>query len=393
MINRVLVIGGGIGGLAAALGLRRVGIRASVFERAPEIREVGAGLTIWSNAVKALRQLGVDQKVIALGSILELNKTITPDGKVLSEQVVAEAVKEAGAPCLVAHRADLQRTLLEALPAEEVHTDHTCTGIEQTAEGVVAGFSNGRKERGDLLIGADGIRSVVRECVLGKSQPRYAGYTCWRGIAHFTHSALPAGQGYFLLGRGTQMGLFHCGPGRVYWFVSRNAPQGTLVREGPHRARVIASFPVWPEVFRSAIEATEESAILPGDILDLDPSSVWGNGRVTLLGDAIHATTPNLGQGACQALEDAVVLAHCLRTVGEPVQALRSYEDMRRERTAMVTRQSRSLGKVFQAQNWLMVKLRNWILRTRFGNNRARKLFGELLSYNVPTLPESKQIA
>src|SRR5437588_6820131 len=116
MIERVLIVGGGIGGLAAAVALGRVGIRASVFERAPEIREVGAGLTLWSNAVKALRQLGVAEKVISLGSTLELNKTITPDGKVLSEQNVAEAVQEAGAPCVVAHRADLQRTLLEALP-------------------------------------------------------------------------------------------------------------------------------------------------------------------------------------------------------------------------------------------------------------------------------------
>jgi 2-polyprenyl-6-methoxyphenol hydroxylase-like FAD-dependent oxidoreductase len=386
MVNRVLVVGGGIGGLAAAVALRRVGIRVSVFERAPEIREVGAGLTIWSNAVKALRQLGVDQKVIALGAILELNKTITPDGKVLSEQNVAEAFAEAGAPCLVAHRADLQRTLLEALPAEEVHTDHACLGFEQSTDGVVARFGNGREERGDLLIGADGIRSVVRESVLGKSEPVYEGYTCWRGIAHFQHRDLPMGQGYFLLGRGTQMGLFHCGLGRVYWFVSRNAPQGTFDREGPHRSKVIASFPIWPEVFRSAIEATEESAILPGDIIDRDPSPVWGKDRVTLLGDAIHATTPNLGQGACQALEDAVVLAHCLRTIPEPIQALRTYEDMRRDRTAMVTRQSRSLGKVFQMQNWLMVKVRNWIFRSRFGNNRARKLFAELLCYNVPTL-------
>ena len=103
--------------------------------------------------------------------------------------------------------------------------------------------------------------------------------------------------------------------------------------------------PVWPDVFRGAIEATAEAAILPGDIIDRDPSPVWGRGRVTLLGDAIHATTPNLGQGACQALEDAVVLAHCLRTTADPVPALRAYEDQRRDRTAMVTRQSRSLSQ------------------------------------------------
>jgi 2-polyprenyl-6-methoxyphenol hydroxylase-like FAD-dependent oxidoreductase len=388
MVNRVLIIGGGIGGLAAALALHRIGVRASVFERAPEIREVGAALTLWSNAVKALRQLGVGEKVVALSSTLEHNKTITPEGKVLSEQDMAGLAHEAGAPCIVAHRADLQRTLLEALPPEEVHTGRACIGVEQTADAVVARFADGREERGDLLIGADGIRSVVRECLLGKSEPRYAGYTCWRGIAHFTDPALPPGHGYFLLGRGTQMGLFPCGPGRVYWFVTRNAPHGSLDREGPHRNKVLASFPVWPDVFRKAIEATDEPAILPGDIVDRDPSPVWGQGRVTLLGDAIHATTPNLGQGACQALEDAVVLAHCLRTTTDPIPALRRYEDLRRDRTAMVTQESRSLGKVFQAENRLLVWLRNWIIRTRYGQNRARKQFAKLLSYDVPSLTQ-----
>src|SRR6267378_3199873 len=187
MVNRVLVVGGGIGGLAAALALKRVGVRASVFERAPEIREVGAGLTLWSNAVKALRQLGVADKILALGSILERNKTITPEGKVLNEQDVTDVAQEAGAPCVLAHRADLQRTLLEALPAEEVHPGHACVGVDATADGVVARFANGREERGDLLVGADGIRSVVREHVLGKSEPVYAGYTCWRGMASFQH--------------------------------------------------------------------------------------------------------------------------------------------------------------------------------------------------------------
>jgi 2-polyprenyl-6-methoxyphenol hydroxylase-like FAD-dependent oxidoreductase len=182
------------------------------------------------------------------------------------------------------------------------------------------------------------------------------------------------------------MGLYPCGQGRVYWFVTRNAPAGSVERDGPHRRKVLESFPVWPEVFRSAIEATEETAILPGDIIDRDPSAVWGKGRITLLGDAIHATTPNLGQGACQALEDAVVLAHRLSTTAEPVQALRDYEEQRRDRTTLVTRQSRSLGRVFQYQNRLMVWLRNWFFRTHFGQKMGYNLFKKLLCYDVPAI-------
>jgi 2-polyprenyl-6-methoxyphenol hydroxylase-like FAD-dependent oxidoreductase len=386
MVGRVLIIGGGIGGLAAALALYRVGVRATVFERAPAIREVGAGLTLWSNAVKALRQLGAADQVVSLGSVLEHSQTITPEGRLLNEQSVAALAREAGAPCILAHRADLQRTLLEALPAEEVHTGQQCVGVEEVDGHVVARFVGGREEHGDLLIGADGIRSVVREAVLGKSEPVYAGYTCWRGMASFHHPAFPPGLGFFLVGRGTQMGLFHCGPGRAYWFVTRNAPPGSLDGSGPHRQKVLDSFPVWPDTFRAAIEATDEAAIIPGDILDRDPSPVWGHGRITLLGDAIHATTPNLGQGACQALEDAVVLAHCLRTKVDGPQALREYEALRRDRTALVTRQSRSLGKMFQAQNLVAVWFRNWLFRTRFAHNRGLKLFHLLLSYDVPSL-------
>jgi len=382
----VLVVGGGIGGLAAAVALRRVGIRASVFERAPEIREVGAGLTLWSNAVKALRRLGVADAVQARGVVLTHNRTITPDGTVLSDQDVSELAAACGAPCLVSHRADLQRALLDAVPPGEVHTGHACAGVEVTDGGVVVRFDNGRVERGDLLIGADGIRSAVRRCVLGPSQPVYAGYTCWRGTATFEHPELPPGHGYFLVGRGTQMGLYRCRPGQVYWFVTRNAPPGSLDGQGPHRRKVLESFPVWPEVFRAAIEATEETAILPGDIFDLEPSKEWGRGPVTLLGDAVHATTPNLGQGACQALEDAVELAHCLRGAAEPVQGLRDYEARRRERTALVTRRSRSLGKMLQVRNRLLVWLRNAFFRSGFGKRMGRDLFAQLLRHDVPSL-------
>src|SRR5579884_4212710 len=140
MIDRVLVVGGGIGGLAAAVALRRVGIRASVFERAPEIREVGAGLTLWSNAVKALRRLGVADAVQARGVVLTHNRTITPDGTVLSDQDVSELAAACGAPCLVSHRADLQRALLDAVPPGEVHTGHACAGVEVTDGGVVVRF-------------------------------------------------------------------------------------------------------------------------------------------------------------------------------------------------------------------------------------------------------------
>lgn len=384
--GKALIIGGGIGGLAAAVALRKVGIDATVFERAPEIREVGAGLSLWSNAVKALRRLGLEERVVASGSVIERIRTVTADGELLSETDIGALSRRCGAPSICVHRADLQRTLAEAIEPAQLRTGCTCDGFEQDSTSVGARFEGGLAERGAFLIGADGIHSIVRDQLLGKAAPRYAGYTAWRGIAQFQHADLPDGLSVFALGRGTQIGLFHCGSGRVYWFVTKNALAGRLVSAGRHKNELLNTFRDWLPLVPAVIEATEEAAIFQNDIIDRPPTWPWGNGHVTLLGDAIHATTPNLGQGACQALEDAVVLADSLRRANTAEAGLRDYEQRRRERTAMVTRQSWSLGKVFQLQNPVAVWFRNWSMRTRYGQRQGELVFDKLLSYEVPEL-------
>lgn len=381
-----LIIGGGIGGLATALALRRVGIEALVFERAPEIREVGAGLSLWSNAVKALRRLGVGERVVALGSVIERVRTVTAAGELLTETDIGELSRRCGAPSICVHRADLQRTLMDALEPTQLKTGHLGVGFDQTSAGVAARFEGRAAEHGTFLVGADGIRSVVRDQLLGKSPPRYAGYTAWRGIAHFRNPDLPDGLAVFALGRGAQIGLFHCGGDRVYWFVTRNARAGSLVPTGKHKSELLNTFKDWLPLVPAVIAATEESAIFQNDIIDRPPTWPWGAERVTLLGDAIHATTPNLGQGACQALEDAVVLTDSLRRSATPEAGLRDYEQRRRERTAFVIKQSWSLGNVFQFRNPLMVWLRNWSLRTRLGQRRGERIFETLLGYDPPDL-------
>ncbi|HEY8504351.1 MAG TPA: FAD-dependent monooxygenase [Gemmataceae bacterium] len=384
---RALVIGGGIGGLAAAVALRRVGIGADVFERAPEIREVGAGLSLWSNAVVALRCLGLEEAVRRSGSPVLRMRTLSADGRTLTETSLEDVARKAGAPSLCAHRADLQRVLAEALPPSAVHTGRECTGVRQEGGRVVARFADGREEAGDLLVGADGIRSAVRAALFGPAEPRYAGYTCWRGIARFEHPDLPPGLALFAVGRGTQMGLFQCGPGRVYWFVTRNAPAGTTSPPGGNRRAVLDLLDRWPPVLRAAVEAADEAAVFQNDIIDRPPTRDWGTGRVTLLGDAVHATTPNLGQGACQALEDAVVLADRLRGSTDIPAGLRAYEDARRDRTAMVVKRSRALGSVFQWQNPLAVWLRNRLFTLKVGERQGVQFLETLLCHPLPELP------
>ena len=383
----VIIIGGGIGGLAAAAALRCVGISAAVYERAPEIREVGAGLSLWSNAIKALRRLGLDEAVVARGSPIEEAITRTDRGVVLSQVSIGDISKKAGAPTVCVHRAELQQVLASAVEPGQIHLNATCVGIDADRDGVTARFADGRTARGSILVGADGIRSAVRDSLLGAMAPRYAGYFGYRGIAHGEFPELPAGYTAFALGRGAQVGLVHCGPRRVYWFATVNAPEGTPTPDPVSlKAEAMKRFAGWHSPIPAVIAATEPGALIKGDIIDRPPTWLWGRGRATLLGDAIHPTTPNMGQGACQALEDAVVLADCLRRRGLGEEGLREYEETRRERTALVTRRSWSFGRVFQLENRVAIAVRNWLVRRGFGETRGIKMFKELLTYEPPEL-------
>jgi 2-polyprenyl-6-methoxyphenol hydroxylase-like FAD-dependent oxidoreductase len=383
--DSILIIGGGIGGLAAAVALRRIGLAAEVYERAPEIREVGAGLSLWSNAMKALRWLGLEDAVRARSSPIENTTTRTDRGDLIAETPVGDMSSRAGAQSVCAHRADLQQILASALDSRQIHLNATCTGFASNGDGVIAQFADGQMAQGSLLIGADGIRSAVRDQLHGAAVPRYAGYFAYRGVAKGRFALLPPQHGVFILGRGAQIGAMHCGPERVYWFATVNAPVNTPTPEPAIlKSEILRRFVGWCEPIPTIIAATEPAAILKGDIIDRPPAWPWGSGRVTLLGDAIHPTTPNLGQGACMALEDAVVLANSLAEYGPTPSGLRAYEVARRERTAMVTNRSYALGQMFQLENRLLIPLRNWLFRRRFGQRQGDRVFDKLLSWTPP---------
>lgn len=384
-----MIVGGGIGGLAATVALQRVGIEAVVFEKALEIHEVGAALSLWSNAIMAARRLGVEAEVVAAGSVIDKTRSVLPSGEPIDEFDFAALSRRADAATVCIHRGDLQRIFLEAVLAcdrRAVRTGRECIGCEEADGTVSAVFADGSRERGDVLIGADGIDSVVRRSLFGDQAPRYAGYYAWRGIAHGVGGLLPDGQALFVIGRGAQAGAFHCGDGRIYWFLTRNGPSRSHAGPGGNRAEVVALVADWLVPMRQFAEATDENAILRNDIIDRPPRRVWGTGRMTLLGDAIHATTPNLGQGACQALEDAVILAHSLRGGVSAEVGLRDYETRRRDRANFVIDQSRQLGKVLQLANPVGAWLRNVVSRTKWAQRQSQRLFERLLLVDLPEL-------
>lgn len=362
-VRRALVIGGGIGGLATAIVLKQVGIEATVFESAGELREVGAGLTLWTNAVRVLQKLGLAEAFQTIGTSITRGSIRTNKGKVLAETFLDELSRKYGTVTTAVHRADLQAALLRGIGEGAVQAGAQCVGFKEGGTGVEAYFADGRVEQGDFLIGADGIHSVIRAQLFGKAQPRYAGYTSWRGITLFEHPLFPPGATFESWGRGQRFGLVPLNRGRVYWFATFNTPEGRQDGSLGRKRELQRLFSGWHEPIEAVIETTEEAAILHHDIYDRDPLSQWGKGRATLLGDAAHPMTPNMGQGACQAFEDALILAECMQDRPDVVAALRLYEERRIKRTSAIVKRSRYLGQVFQWENPLACLIRNAVMK------------------------------
>jgi 2-polyprenyl-6-methoxyphenol hydroxylase-like FAD-dependent oxidoreductase len=360
---KAIVVGGGIGGLAAAVALRQAGLAVEVYERAPAMAEVGAGLSLWANALHALDRLGLGAAVKAQGLAGPPGAIRTWDGGVLSAPP-AEAVAARWPVFMVGvHRADLLATLGAALPDGVLRLGATAVGFETGGAGVRVRFADGREAAGDLLVGADGLRSVTRAQLFGETPPRYSGYTTWRGVTAVDRGLLPPGAGFESWGRGQRFGGLPLRDGRVYWFATRNAPAGQGDEPGGRLAELRRRFDGWHPPVPALIAATPESAILRNDIFDRPPLTRWGEGPVTLLGDAAHPMTPNLGQGGCQALEDAVVLGDCLRGAAAVPAALRAYEARRIPRTSAIVRQSWRIGRMGQWEHPVVCALRNALVR------------------------------
>lgn len=352
-----MIAGAGIGGLTAAIALKRAGHRVRVLERASSIKPVGAGLTVQINAVRALETLGLADAVKRAGRELTVMDVRAADGRLLQRADVAAMTARFGGSQVAIHRAALHEVLLREA-GDVVTLGAGVTGFREVGGAVEATLSDGGAVSGDLLVGADGIHSAVRAALHGESPPRYSGYTSWRGVCP---DGSLVSDGCEAWGRGRRFGYVPIAEG-VYWFAVDDRPEGER-DAGDVKAALRGMFAGWHRPIPSLIDATPAEAILRTDIHDRDPITGWGRGRVTLLGDAAHPMTPNLGQGACQAIEDGVVLARAVQRHGVTAEALRRYERAREAHTARVVMEARRFGVVGQASNPLLVRLRDLVVR------------------------------
>ncbi|MFF7633252.1 FAD-dependent oxidoreductase [Kitasatospora sp. NPDC008050] len=360
---KALVIGAGIGGLTTAIALRRHGVDVEVLEAAPEARTSGGGLGIASNATKVLRALDIDLAAAGVGRVCEHFRLCTASGRPLRELPIRSIAEELGSPVVNVRRSDLIDLLRRSLAGTPVRHGAEAVSYRREAEGVSVLCADGRTLAADLLVGADGIRSVVRAQSAGPEPVHEYGYVCWIATVPFRHRRLPDGGAVHYWGSGQRFGLIDIGGGQAYWWGTKNLPPEQARRWSGGRAEILRSYQGWAEEVREVVARTPQESITAVPAQDRSFLESWGDGPVTLVGDAAHPMLTSLSQGAGSAIEDGYALAHHLARAGDVATGLRRYEAARRERARSLVAASRRLSRLEQLGNPLVVGLRNLALR------------------------------
>ena len=357
----ISVIGGGIGGLAAAVALQRRGFDVHVYESAAELGAVGKGIWVPTNAMLVLDRLGLGDAVAARGVALERIEVRDKDGGVLQAIDLRDVHTRFGRTTVSVLRAELQAVLVGALRAGTLHLGKRCVGVRADDSGAVAQFNDGTHAEGEVIVGADGVRSVAREAVSPNTPLRYSGQTCYLGVANLR---LPPHLGrtvWEVWGGAHRFGFSSVAADRVYWFAPATAPEGG--REPLDVLEIGDRYADFPAPIPDIIRHTPTQDIIRVDLHDFVPITRWFRGRVVLVGDAAHAMTPNLGQGGAQAVEDAYVLAEALAQEKSVEAAFAAYARVRQPKATRLVNTAWWFGRLAHVEAPWLRGLRDTTLR------------------------------
>lgn len=394
MTGKVIIIGGGIGGLCAAIALRQAGMHVVVYEQADQFSEVGAGIQVWVKGMQALRYLGVADAVREAGAEVHQHQFFNADGVPLYSADLAGLAHHYGAPApVMIARSALVDAVATGIDPDTVRFGHRVSTVQQDAEKVRVRFADGESDEADLVIAADGINSMVRHQLFPAARLRTASYRYVRSLVE--HPAqFGANVFAMFVGRGNRVAVGDCGYGKLYWFVGLKRPVVPLGGDhGQLKADLLSRFDSFPSPIASVIEATPADALIHHTVRDLQPINTWGRGRVFLLGDAAHATTPNLGRGSGVAMLDAVTLAGLLggsdlRDAGQLTTALEAYSRTRRSEAHALQKASWRIGNITSWENAVMAQARDLMMRTVVGRRQVADI-GEQFAQTV-ALPEQR---
>jgi salicylate hydroxylase len=347
LIEKVAIIGAGLGGLAVAVALRKLGYDVQIYEKAQDFRPVGGGLGLLPNGLNFLDAIEPEivETIKNLGCEVSTTVLKNTQGEIIRTSPGSKFEDKYGQPLITVWWWHLQQILASKLPSESIHLNHRCTGFEQDERDVSIYFEHGEKVRADLLIGADGINSAVREALIGDGKPRYLNSMSWRSVIKCNQEILNPGELGFVKGDKEFMYLLNVGDGYISWLYRKLLPDCIVSQNaGEVKSQVLKQLSDWGESLRSLVESTPADRILEGSICDRLPLKSWSQGRVTLLGDAAHPMAPALGQGANSTFEDAYELALCCSQASSIEGALATYEQRRIPRTELMQNRS-ALGE------------------------------------------------
>jgi len=361
MNPRITIIGGGIAGLTAAIAMGQKGYKADIFESAKEIKGVGAGLALAANAMKGFDRLGLMEGVVALGRCLPSFSILDKKGKIITKADSGAISKKYGLDNFTIHRADLHDFLLSKIDPKLVHTGKRAVSFQYVHDKIEVIFSDATIHMTDYLIVADGIHSAIRTQLLPDAVPRYSGYTCWRAVIDNMH--LEINESSETWGSKGRFGIAPLANNQLYWFACINAKQNDPEMRDMQVSDLAEIFKNYHAPIASILDNTTNEQLIWNDIVDLAPISKFAFDKILLLGDAGHATTPNMGQGACQAIEDAVVLADELEKNRNVQRAFHAFEKRRLKRTEYITNTSWQVGRIAQLENNFFSAIRNFTFR------------------------------